>query len=65
MQEERAPPLLAVARIVCVLGMSVGISLGIFLALGGWFVTAVLALAAAVPFFALMRFMEKKFGADI
>ena len=35
--DDRAPPLLAVARIVCVLGMSLGVSLGIFLALGGWF----------------------------
>ena len=62
MQEERAPPLLAVARIVCVMGMSVGVSLGIFLAIGGWFLPAVLALAIAVPFFGLMRFMEKRFA---
>jgi len=62
MQEERAPPLLAVARIVCVLGMSIGISLGIFLALGGWFLPALIALVAAAPFFALMRFMEKRFA---
>jgi hypothetical protein len=62
MQEERAPPLLAVARIVCVMGMSIGISLGLFLLIGGWFLPAVLALAAAVPFFGLMRFMEKRFA---
>ena len=59
--DDRAPPLLAVARIVCVLGMSLGVSLGIFLALGGWFVTAAIALAAAVPFFSLMRYMEKRY----
>jgi len=59
--DDRAPPLLAIARIVCVLGMSIGVSLGIFLALGGWFLPAVIALAAAVPFFSIMRFMEKRF----
>ena len=59
--DDRAPPLLAVARIVCVLGMSLGVSLGIFLALGGWFVTAAVSLAAAVPFFTVMRYMEKRY----
>jgi hypothetical protein len=61
-QDDRAPPLLAIARIVCVLGMSIGVSLGIFLALGGWFLPAVISLAAAVPFFGIMRYMEKRFA---
>ncbi len=64
MQEDRAPPLLAIARIVCVLGMSIGISLGIFLALGGWFLPALISLACAVPFFGLMRYMEKRFASN-
>jgi hypothetical protein len=60
MQPDRATALLAVVRIVCVLGMSFGIAFGIFLLLGGWWLTGLISLAAALPFFALMRFMEKK-----
>ena len=59
--DDRAPPLLAVARIVCVLGMSLGVSLFIFLALGGWFLTAAIALATSLPFFTVMRYMEKRY----
>jgi hypothetical protein len=57
--EDRAPPLLAVIRIISVLGMSIGIALGIFLALGFWWIPSLVAFLAAVPFFFLMRFMEK------
>jgi fatty acid desaturase len=57
--EDRAPPLLAVVRIISVLGMSIGIALGIFLALGFWWVPSLVAFLAAVPFFFLMRLMEK------
>jgi fatty acid desaturase len=57
---ERATPLLAVVRIISVLGMSFGIAFGLFLALGFWWVPALISFAAAVPFFFLMRFMEKK-----
>jgi hypothetical protein len=60
---ERAPALLAIVRIVCVLGMSFGIALGIFLLLGAWWIPALVSLAASVPFFVLMRFMEKRAGA--
>ncbi len=63
--EERAPPLLAVIRIISVLGMSIGVSLGLFLALGFWWIPSLLAFAAAVPFFFLMRFMEKKAMKDL
>ena len=63
--EERAPPLLAVIRIISVLGMSVGVSLGLFLALGFWWIPSLLSFAAAVPFFFLMRFMEKKAMKDL
>jgi hypothetical protein len=51
--------LLAVVRIVCVLGMSLAIAGGIFMLLGGWLLPGVLALVAFLPFFALMRYMEK------
>jgi hypothetical protein len=57
---ERATPLLAVVRIVSVLGMSFGIAFGLFLALGFWWIPALISFASAVPFFFLMRYMEKK-----
>jgi len=57
---ERATPLLAVVRIISVLGMSFGIAFGLFLALGFWWIPALVSFASAVPFFVLMRFMEKK-----
>jgi hypothetical protein len=60
---ERATPLLAVVRIVSVLGMSFGIAFGLFMALGAWWVPALISFASAVPFFILMRYMEKKTGA--
>jgi putative flippase GtrA len=61
---ERATPLLAVVRIICVLGMSVGVSFGLFMALGAWWIPALLSFLAAVPFFFLMRYMEKKAGTE-
>jgi fatty acid desaturase len=57
---ERATPLLAVVRIVCVLGMAFGVSFGLFMALGFWWIPSLLSFASAVPFFFLMRFMEKR-----
>jgi fatty acid desaturase len=57
---ERATPLLAVVRIISVLGMSFGIAFGLFLALGFWWIPALISFASAVPFFFLMRYMEKK-----
>ena len=59
MHPDRAMALLAVVRIISVLGMAFGIALGIFLLLGGWWLTGLISLAAAVPFFTLMRYMEK------
>ena len=58
--EERAPPLLAVIRIISVLGMSIGISFGLFMLLGGWWVPAIISFLAAIPFFVVMRYMEKR-----
>ena len=57
---ERATPLLAVVRIISVLGMSFGVSFGLFMALGFWWIPALLSFASAVPFFFLMRYMEKR-----
>ena len=58
--EERAPPLLAVIRIISVLGMSIGISFGLFMLLGAWWIEALISFLAAIPFFFVMRYMEKR-----
>lgn len=60
MQNDRATAMLAVVRIVSVLGMALAISSGIFMLLGGWVLPALAALAAFLPFFFVMRFMEKR-----
>jgi hypothetical protein len=59
---ERATPLLAIVRIISVLGMSFGVALGIFLALVPSWSLSLAAFAFAVPFFLLMRYMEKHAG---
>ena len=61
---ERATPLLAVVRIISVLGMSFGVAMGLFLALGFWWIPSLIAFASAIPFFFLMRYMEKKSGTE-
>jgi hypothetical protein len=60
MQPDRATAMLAVVRIISVLGMALAISSGIFMLLGGWVLPALAALACFFPFFFLMRFMEKR-----
>ena len=60
----RAPALLAVVRIISVLGMSFFIAFGLFLLLGAWWITGGLSLLGSLPFFALMRFVEKFAAAD-
>ena len=55
----RAPAWLAVMRIICVLGMAFGISFGIFLLLIPAWLPALISLLSAIPFFAVMRYMEK------
>ena len=55
----RAPALLAVVRIISVLGMSFFIAFGLFLLLGWFWEWGLLSLLASMPFFALMRFVEK------
>jgi hypothetical protein len=63
MENQQLHSLLAVVRIVCVLGMAFGVAGGIFLLLGGWWLTGLLALLAATPFFLGMRYMEKQAAA--
>jgi hypothetical protein len=54
----RAPAWLAVMRIVCVLGMSFGIAFGLFLLLlpSIW---GLVSLLSAIPFFVVMRYLER------
>ena len=59
-QDDRAPPLLAVVRIVCVLGMSFCIAAGIFLLLFPEWLLALATFLGAIPFSYVMRFMEKR-----
>ncbi|HXH22057.1 MAG TPA: hypothetical protein VNN10_08505 [Dehalococcoidia bacterium] len=64
MQPDRATALLAIVRIVSVLGMALAISSGIFMLLGGWLLPGFAALACFLPFFVLMRYMEKRAAGD-
>ena len=59
MQPDRATALLAVVRIISVLGMAFFIAGGIFLLLWWKPLLCILAFAAAIPFFLIMRYMEK------
>ena len=59
MQPDRAPPLLAIVRIIAVLGMSFAIAMGIFLLLWGKLLLGLFVIIGSAPFFALMRYMEK------
>ncbi len=59
MEHTRATALLAVVRIVTVLGMAFTIAFGLFLLLGGWWVAGLVSLLAFLPFFAVMRYVEK------
>ncbi len=64
MHNDRATALLAVIRIISVLGMALAISVSIFALLGGWLLPAAGALACFFPFFFVMRFMEKRAAQD-
>ncbi len=64
MHNDRATALLAVIRIISVLGMALAISLSIFALLGGWLLPAAAALACFFPFFFVMRYMEKRAAQD-
>jgi hypothetical protein len=60
MHPDRATALLAVVRIIAVLGMSFCIAFGLFLLLGWWPLPAAISLLCSIPFFVLMRVMEKR-----
>ncbi|MSQ61225.1 MAG: hypothetical protein EXR43_01405 [Dehalococcoidia bacterium] len=58
MQEERAPVYLVIGRILVVLAMSFAAAAAILFAIGGYFTYALVAIAIAIPFAALMRGIE-------
>lgn len=60
MRHDRGTALLAVVRIIAVLGMAFAISSSIFMLLGGWLLPSFIAFLAFFPFFFVMRFMEKR-----
>jgi hypothetical protein len=62
MQPDRATALLAVIRIVAVLGMSFAIAAGIFILLWGKILIGLGVTLCALPFFFLMRYMETHFA---
>ena len=64
MERTRTMALLAVIRIVAVLGMAFAVALGIFMLLGGWWIPGIVSLIAFLPFFTAMRYMEKRAALD-
>ena len=60
MNEQKANTGIAVARMTAVLGMAVTMTLGILLLLGGWLMPGGVALLAFIPFFLLMRYLERR-----
>jgi hypothetical protein len=58
--DQRVPPYVALVRITAVVGMSAALAFGIFLLLLGadYFLWGLLCMAAALPFFFLMRLVE-------
>jgi CHASE2 domain-containing sensor protein len=59
-QPDRAPPLLAIVRIIAVLGMAFFIAGGLFLLLWWKPLAAIVAFLLALPFLFVMRYMEKR-----
>ena len=62
MNEEKASTGVAVARMTAVLGMAATMTAGILLLMGGWLLAGGIALLIFVPFFFLMRYLEKREG---
>jgi type IV secretory pathway VirB3-like protein len=58
-EEQRVPAYVALVRIGAVVGMSVAAAFGIFLLVGGWWVQGAIGLLIALPFFAVMRLVER------
>ncbi len=57
--QRQVPPYVALVRIGAVVGMSTAAAIGIFLIVGGWWLAGFIAIALAVPCFAIMRLVER------
>lgn len=62
MQPNRAAAILAVIRIIAVLGMALAISGGLFILIWGKLLLGAGVLLCFLPFFFLMRYMETHFA---
>lgn len=62
MQPDRASAILAVIRIIAVLGMSVAIAAGLFILLWGKILLGLAVCLIAIPFFWMMRYMETHYA---
>ncbi|MEX0785771.1 MAG: hypothetical protein WD939_03960 [Dehalococcoidia bacterium] len=58
-QERRVPPYVALVRIGAVVGMSIAAAFGIFFLVGGFWVAGLIGLVCALPFFVVMRLVER------
>ncbi len=56
---KRVPAYVALVRIGAVIGMSAGAGFGLFLLVGGWWIQGLISLVFALPFFAVMRVVER------
>jgi hypothetical protein len=57
--ERQVPAYVALVRIIAVIGMSTALAIALFLTVGGFFLAGLVAAVIAVPFFALMRLVER------
>jgi len=58
-EERRVPPYVALVRIGAVVGMSIAAAFGIFFLVGGFWLPGLIGLAIALPFFVVMRLVER------
>jgi len=58
-QDGRAAGYVAILRIVAIVGMALALALGIFLVVGGLWLPGGIAFAGFLPFFLLMRLLER------
>jgi hypothetical protein len=58
-QDSRAAGYVAILRVVAIVGMALALALGIFLVMGGLWLPGGIAFAGFLPFFLLMRLLER------
>jgi ABC-type multidrug transport system fused ATPase/permease subunit len=58
-QNSRVAGYVAIVRIVAIVGMALALALGIFLVMGGLWLAGGIAFVGFLPFFLLMRLLER------